>query len=77
MNEHLTPWFNGAEHKPARKGVYMLMNGSRTKVGYQFWNGSKWKAWEETPELAFARRADVDAAVWFQNDNWRGLKEEA
>lgn len=72
----LTPWFNGAVHKPARKGVYMLMSGSGIRTGYQFWDGKKWKAWEETPEAAFSRRKDDDAAASYQNDNWRGLKEQ-
>jgi len=69
----LTPWFDGAKHKPARKGVYQLMNGTGTHVGYQYWDGKHWMAWEETAERAHRYRDYGKAADAFQNDNWRGL----
>lgn len=66
----LTPWFPGYI-KPVRKGVYMQMDSSGKRVGYQYWDGTHWCIWFlSTHDAASAttRVADV-----YQNDNWRGI----
>ena len=74
-DQKLTPWFNGAEHKPARIGVYMLESMSG-RLGYQKWHGSAWSSWYETAEAAGkAGRLDI-AARSTQNDRWRGLSSK-
>jgi hypothetical protein len=70
----LTPWFDGRV-KPIRRGVYMQhCAGSSKTIGYQLWDGIKWRTWSETPQGA--ARSTSRARVSCQNDPWRGLKEK-
>lgn len=67
--QRLTPWFPG-EVKPARPGVYQQK--FKGKIGYQFWNGTRWMAWAGTPEAAMHRMHwEIPDAC--QQDPWRGL----
>lgn len=66
----LTPWFHGTI-KPVRKGVYMLKDGFRDKIGYQYWNGEHWGVWCFTPQDANRFRRICD--MRFQYDQWRGV----
>ena len=71
----LTPWFNGSI-KPIRKGVYMLMcGGFGDIVGYQYWNGSIWCAWDKEAKVAYRMRR-LPATQSYQYDKWRGLAEK-
>lgn len=75
VNEkHLTPWFDGKKYKPARQGVYMLMDGSGKIVGYQRWDGRQWYSW--SPYAEDAAKKNSEAASYYQNDDWRGLRRE-
>ena len=67
----LTPWFDGAKHKPARRGVYMLMSGQT--CGFQYWDGKQWFSWTDTAADAYKARKWTPASPSYQNDNWRGL----
>mgnify|MGYP006377351705 CR=1 FL=1 len=71
----LTPWING-NIKPIRKGVYMLMCGGHgMNVGYQYWNGSIWGAWNKSAKAAYQKRS-LHATQSHQYDDWRGLAEK-
>jgi len=66
----LTKWFQG-HIKPVRKGVYQQYSGSGHKIGYQLWDGKKWRAWTETAESA--EQQITFASPSSQNDEWRGI----
>lgn len=71
VEDRLSPWFNGREHKPARPGVYMQMSGA--SVGYQKWDGIKWGPWCSEADRAERTREGDYASDTYQSDNWRGL----
>ena len=68
-----TEWFPG-HIKPAYPGVYQLLCGNDTEVGYQKWDGEKWGIWYENAQDAAEGHAYADPE--FQNDQWRGLAEQ-
>jgi hypothetical protein len=70
--DQLTPWFDGRLHKPARPGVYMQRNANG-RIGYQRWDGESWYLWISTAEIAAKQIQAV--AHYYQNDDWRGLRE--
>jgi hypothetical protein len=68
-----TPWFDGRV-KPARAGVYQLMSGTRSTVGYQYWDGHRWSVWRLTPKEA-EKHKGLSADPMYHDDDWRGLSE--
>lgn len=76
MDERLlTPWFDDRMTKPARPGVYMLMDGNGKQAGYQKWDGVAWGPWHMTAESAAKTKAGDYAKAEFQRDPWRGLRK--
>ena len=67
-----TEWYPG-DVKPVRPGVYQQRN-SCGHIGYQRWDGRKWRTWFYSPE--YASKARSYAARGFQNDPWRGLAQD-
>lgn len=74
--QQLTPWFK--DRKPWEVGVYQQKSGLRLEIGYQYWDGSYWHLWEDSPDKAErvvnGARSRVDSR--FKNDPWRGLTKE-
>lgn len=75
MSKKFTPWFPG-DVKPVRKGVYQQISGIGREVGYQYWDGYFWFAWDEEKAGAL-REYKHGYRACTQNDKWRGLTEEA
>ena len=73
QEEDLTPWFDGKKHKPARRGVYMLMSGN--SLGYQKWDGQGWLPWSSDVLHAAAYKDGEYVSQQYRDDNWRGLKK--
>lgn len=73
-----TPWFDGSKQKPWEPGPYEQKSGFFGEVGFQYWDGSLWYAWDETVEGAMRHYQRRDLAdISLQNDPWRGLTKEA
>jgi len=68
----LTPWFPGTT-KPVHIGVYQQMSIGFNNLGYQYWDGALWHAWEDTPEGAYKLRLTTAIHARYQNDDWRGV----